>query len=96
MSRDEELKLATDGRAAYRIYWVPQVPMTAFHQDVPDYATGVLLCSALAAYDLFQLKHNVKPDYCNAGGVQWNHPDLTEGEWWDLDEDEAADLGIAA
>lgn len=68
--------------------------MATFDFDVPSYAAGMLLCDALGKYDAFQFENNIKPDYCNMGGVVWNHPVLTEGEWWDLDIDEAEEFGF--
>lgn len=76
----------------FRVWWIPQVPMPSFKVDVPDIATGKILCSALADYDLFQFQHNVKPDYANAGGMSWKHEVLTEGEWWDFDPDDEDDV----
>jgi hypothetical protein len=81
--------------AEFRVWWVPQIPMDPFEFPVPSYAAGLMLAEALGKYDLFQLEHNVKPDYANVGGVQWRHATLTEGEWWDLDEYEAEDLGFS-
>lgn len=37
----------------------------------------------LAAYDLFQLENNIKPDFCNTNGVQ--QFDEQENEWYDWD-----------
>lgn len=54
---------------ALRVWWIPQVPMKAFEVDVPDLAAANLLLSALADYDAFQFENNVKPDYCNMGGL---------------------------
>lgn len=93
---DEEAKaLANDGRAEFRVWWVPQIPMEAFREPVPSYADGKRLEDALGRYDLFQLKHNVKPDYSNAGGTEWRHPVVTDGDWWELDEDDAEAYGFA-
>lgn len=89
----EEKALANDGRAEFRIWWIPQVPGTPFEATVPDYKTGKLITDTLANYDLFQYENRIKGDYCNAGGVNWRHPDLTEGDWADLDDDEAEDYG---
>lgn len=72
-----------------QVWWIPQVPMPAFHVKVPDVATGVLLLDALAAYDMFQLEHNVKPDFCNAGGLQRYEQDGEGGfDWFDVDDEE--------
>jgi hypothetical protein len=67
-----------------QVWWVPQVPMTAFTVAVPDVATGRLICDVLANYDTFQFENNVKPDYCNAGGINV----FEDGEWFDYMEDE--------
>ncbi|MFX6230456.1 hypothetical protein ABTF44_20900, partial [Acinetobacter baumannii] len=57
-------------------------------------SAGQAICDVLAKYDAFQFENNVKPDYCNAGGVRFSHPVVTEGDWWDWpdDSEEAADL----
>lgn len=68
----------------WRVWWIPQIPMEAFRVAVPDLETGILLCDVLASYDRFQFEHRVKPDYSNVGGISWRHPDLTEGEWEDV------------
>ena len=77
-----------------QVWWVPQIPMQAFTWPVKTYAEGKALCDCLAQYDIFQFENNVKPDYCNAGGVRIRHPERTDGEWWDLEEDEAEELGL--
>lgn len=75
-------------------WWVPQVPMKAFTRAVPTVSHGRMLEEAFALYDLFQLENRVKPDFCNAGGTRFRHVELTEGEWWDVpdDEDELDDI----
>ena len=71
-----------------RVWWIPQVPMRAFRYRVPTLQAAKMLCDALAQYDLFQYENNVKPDYDNAGGASWRHPELTQGEWYDFDPDD--------
>lgn len=39
------------------------------------------MLDTLAAYDAFQLQHNIKPDYCNIGGLEIF--DESECEWND-------------
>lgn len=68
-----------------RVWWIPQVPMKPFLYEVPDLVTGYHLLKALAGYDIFQLKNRIKPDFANAGGMSFNHPKITDGEWWDAD-----------
>ncbi|MBH9579747.1 hypothetical protein [Inhella proteolytica] len=72
-----------------RVWWVPQVPMKAFYAPVDSVAMGAKLLEVLANYDIFQFENNVKPDYCNAGGLQrWCADSDGEGapgweEWYD-------------
>ena len=67
-----------------RVWWVPQVPMKAFKVDVLSLREAKLLLETLADYDIFQFENNIKPDYCNAGGLLV----FEGGEWVDwMDED---------
>lgn len=70
-----------------RVWWIPQVPMQPFFVHVPDVEQGVRILHALAQYDLFQFDNNVKPDYCNAGGLM-----MWDGDEWVDWEDEG--LGV--
>ena len=76
-----------------QVWWVPQVPMTAFRVAVKDVEEGGKLLEVLANYDLFQLKHNIKPDYCNAGGLNRWCVDNGDGKpgwesWYDEESGE--------
>lgn len=62
--------------------------MEAFYVDVDSKEQGEFICKVLADYDAFQFENDVKPDYCNAGGVRFNFPPITEEEWWDTPEDD--------
>lgn len=71
-----------------RVWWIPQVPMSEpFYAVVKDILEGKKLLDTLGAYDLYQLKHNIKPDFSNAGGLE-----VFEGEewveWYDEDGDD--------
>lgn len=78
----------------YEVWWVPQVPMKPFTVAVASIEEGRKVCHVLAAYDIFQLENRIKPDFCNAGGIRMRHQSVTDGEWWDVpdDEDELADI----
>ena len=67
--------MATEGNL--RVWWIPQVPMHPFRVDVPDVASAIMLMDALGRYDTFQFENNIKPDYCNAGGLEV----FERGEW---------------
>ena len=71
-----------------RVWWIPQVPGKPFYWPVKDLHEASSLLDALAAYDDFQLAHRVKPDYCNAGGLE-----EFDGEgWMDWESDEGDDF----
>lgn len=56
---------------ALRVWWLPQTPMPkSFYVKVGSVEEAVKIMRVLADYDLFQLKHKVKPDYTNAGGLE--------------------------
>lgn len=66
-----------------RVWHVPQVPGKPFYIPVNDIKEAKKVIDILAAYDLFQLENNIKPDFCNVSGVQqW---DEQENEWYDWD-----------
>ena len=73
-----------------RVWHVPQVPGAAFYVPVNSPKEAKLVMSALAHYDLFQLAQNIKPDYCNAQGLEVYEADAGEGkpdwcEWYSED-----------
>jgi hypothetical protein len=70
-----------------RIWWVPQIPMKPFRVSVANLAQAKLLLKTLADYDRFQFENNVKPDYCNAGGLEV----FRDGDWeeWESDDGRA-------
>ncbi len=67
-----------------RVWWMPQVPMDGFIVPVASVKDGVWIMDVLAKYDLFQLANNIKPDYCNTGGLEM----LENGEWIGWFDDE--------
>jgi hypothetical protein len=69
-----------------RIWWIPQIPGTAFEWRVADLAQAALILDAFAAYDDFQYAERVKGDYCNTGGLQ-----IFDGSDWVDWEDEDGD-----
>lgn len=73
---------------ALKVWWIPQVPMPAFEVQVPNLESASLLLDVLAAYDLFQFENNVKPDYCNVGGLVV----FEDGEWVDWYDDLGRDF----
>jgi len=91
--QQDEVALANDGRAKFKVWWIPQVPDKAFEVEVASYAEGRKLEIVLANYDQFQFDNRIKGDYCNAGGTTFCHPALTGGDWDDVDQGFAEDCG---
>ena len=71
------IKLAEPKKGDLRVWWIPQVPMHPFRVPVASPSEAAKVLDVLADYDLFQLENNVKPDYCNAGGLEV----FESGEW---------------
>lgn len=71
------------------VWWIPQVPSKPFEWRIANLEQASLLLDALAAYDDFQFAENIKPDYCNAGGLwRWHN-----GEWeeWENEDGDGID-----
>ena len=72
-----------------RVWWIPQVPGEPFYVEIKDIEQAVFLIRTLAKYDEFQFKNNIKPDYCNAGGLETLNTEEQEWEeWYDDDGDD--------
>lgn len=61
-----------------RVWWKPQVPCASFYVSVKDIWTAHKILEVLADYDLWQLDHNIKPDFSNAGGLE-----IYDGKEWE-------------
>lgn len=77
-----------------RVWWIPQVGRCKpFHYKVRTLAEGKLLLDALAEYDLFQLKNNIKPDFANIGGLSvFSQPYGGWVDFYDIDGNEITDF----
>lgn len=53
-----------------RVWHIPQVPMKPFHVAVESPKEAKKILDVLANYDIFQYENEVKPDYCNAAGLE--------------------------
>jgi hypothetical protein len=71
-----------------QVWWVPQVPMKSFTVPVSSIEEAKKILTVLADYDLFQYENNVKPDYCNAGGLNV----FEDGEWSTWYDKEGRDI----
>lgn len=73
-----------------RVWWIPQVPGKPFRVDVSSPAEARKILDVLAHYDLFQLEQRIKPDFCNAGGLE-AFDQTGDGEWCDWFDPETDD-----
>lgn len=65
-----------------RVWWIPQIGIEkTFYIPVESAEEGQKIIDLLAAYDCFEYNQNVKPDYCNTGGLEVF--DEESGEWED-------------
>lgn len=71
-----------------RVWWIPQVGIEkAFYIPVETPEEGRKVMDLLAAYDCFEYNQNVKPDYCNTGGLQYFNEEDKEWEDWYYEDD---------
>ena len=80
--------METDVRV--RTWHIPQVPGKPFIVETTDHQQAFFLCETLAEYDAFQFNEGIKPDYCNANGVEYFDED--DQEWYSIDLEEIDDL----
>jgi len=68
-----------------RIWWIPQIPLKEgdkpFYVNVESPDEGRQALTILGRYDVYQFKHNIKPDYSNAGGLELEDEDGDWHEW---------------
>lgn len=77
----------TDG--TLRVWWIPQIPGDSFYVEVESTSEAIKVIDVLEKYDTFQFENHIKPEYCNAGGLQV----VEEGEWveWETEMGENID-----
>lgn len=73
-----------------RVWHIPQVPMKAFRVEVSNIDEAWKILNTLWDYDLFQYKNRVKPDYCNASGLEYF--DEEENTWYEWYDDDGYDI----
>lgn len=73
-----------------RVWWISQVGSSCdiFYVPVKSVEEGKKVMDLLAAYDMFQLQNNIKPDFCNTGGLQVYNPEIADYEDWYLETDD--------
>ena len=76
---DQNMSLIEQKEGDLQVLWIPQFPMEPFTVDVSSPHEARKIMGVLAEYDLFQLKQNIKPDFCNVGGLRV----FEDGEWVD-------------
>lgn len=83
---------------ALRVWWIPQIPGKSFHVDVASPAEAKKILAVLTNYDIFQFENRIKPDYCNAGGLEcyrqpgtWAEGDSEDWCEWESEEGDYID-----
>lgn len=71
-----------------RVWWIPQVPMNkTFLVEVSSVSEGVKMMDVLGLYDAFQYENNIKPDYCNSGGLEVYDEESEEWFTWSIEDE---------
>ena len=70
-----------------RVWWYPQVGTgSIFYVPVRTPEEGCRVMGILAYYDCFQYNNDIKPDYCNTGGLEIYNEESCEWEDWYSDD----------
>lgn len=78
-----------------RVWYIPQVPMRPYIVDIPRrerasdkaYLEGAaFVLDAIVGLSIFELENRVKPDYCDATGIER----FEDGEWCEVEEEDYA------
>ena len=62
--------------------------MKPFHVTVKTPEEAIKILDTLAFYDIFQFENNIKPDYCNAGGLEC----FSGGVWCEWSSGDGEDI----
>ena len=92
--------MTTPTIGALRVWHIPQVPGKSFHVDVTSPQEAKRVLKVLADYDFFQYENRIKPDYCNAAGLERYEADDGDGrpgwcEWYDEETGDDIDQWVA-
>ena len=73
-----------------RVWWVPQLGAgKTFYVPVESVEEAKKVMDILAAYDQFQYDNDIKPDYCNAGGLEMRDEESQEWNDWFYEDDDS-------
>lgn len=75
-----------------RVWHIPQVPGKPFYVPVQSPEEAIKVLDILADYDQFQFQNNIKPDYCNASGLEV----FEGGEWVEWYNEDGEDIDEVA
>ena len=75
--------------ASLRVWHNPQVPGQSFYVSVKNIEQAKFVIKMLAEYDQFQFDIRIKPDYCNASGLEV----FEDNDWveWSSDDGDCID-----
>lgn len=83
-----KLKTNDPHEGQLRVWHIPQAPGKPFEIDVQTPQEAKRIIDMLAAYDLFQFKNRIKPDYTNASGLLV----FEDGEWVEWYDENGDDI----
>lgn len=77
-------------KSKLRVWWVPQVGSGCkpFYIPVQSVEEAKKVMDILAVYDAYQLQNNIKPDYCNVGGLEMYNSETGEYEDWYIETED--------
>jgi hypothetical protein len=75
-----------------RVWYIPQLGNNApiFRVKVESVEEAEKLLDTMWNYDIFQFENHIKPDYCNASGLEYYDEEL--GEWQEYYDEEGRDI----
>lgn len=86
-ARKKSAEMGGDRKTKLRVWHIPQVPMEIpFEVEVSSIEEAWKILNILWEYDLFQYDNNLKPDYCNASGLEYFGEEEKDWTEWE-DED---------
>lgn len=86
-AREKSAEVGGDRKTKLRVWHIPQVPMEIpFEVEVSSIEEAWKILNILWEYDLFQYDNNLKPDYCNASGLEYF--DEEEKDWTEWEDED--------
>ena len=82
------MSIPKENKKQMRVWWMPQVGYGTFYVPVESVEEAKKVMDLLSSYDCFQYNQNIKPDYCNCGGLQVYNEETEDWEDWYFEDDQ--------